>query len=59
VSSNEYVVRVDALDVSSIAKGLLEALEHDDDEVAQGLRKASVAELTWRNAALDHVAGWQ
>jgi glycosyltransferase involved in cell wall biosynthesis len=59
VCANDAVVLVDPLDVDSIAEGLLRALEQDGDEPGAAARRASVAELTWRNAALDHVAGWQ
>jgi glycosyltransferase involved in cell wall biosynthesis len=59
VQSNPSVVLVDPLDVASIAKGLSEALEQGVDAQSVFTRRASVAELTWRNAALDHMAGWQ
>lgn len=59
VSLNEEVVRVEAVDVDAIAAGLVRALELDDGEAARGRRRASVSTLTWRNVALDHLAGWQ
>ena len=59
VASNDEVVRVDPLDVEAIAHGLVRALSQDDDEAARQRRRASVASLTWRNAALDHLAAWQ
>jgi glycosyltransferase involved in cell wall biosynthesis len=59
VATNAQVVRVDPLDVSSIASGLCEALDQDDGDLGRRARASSVAELTWRHAALDHVAGWQ
>ncbi len=59
VSTNETVVHVDPLDVTAIAEGLVRALSLGDDEPARQARRQSVAALTWRNAALDHMAGWQ
>jgi glycosyltransferase involved in cell wall biosynthesis len=59
VSSNADVVLVDPLDVEGIAEGLVRALSHGDDELSRQRRRASVASLTWRNAALDHLAAWQ
>jgi glycosyltransferase involved in cell wall biosynthesis len=59
VAQNEQVIRVNALDESSITHGLLEALDQDTNGAAREARRASVADLTWRQAALDHVAGWQ
>jgi glycosyltransferase involved in cell wall biosynthesis len=59
VLGNDTVVRVDPLDVASIARGLLDALGQETDQKAIEARRASVAALTWRNAALDHLAGWQ
>jgi len=59
VASNDEVVRVDPLDVEAIAAGLVTALSHGDDEQARQRRRASVASLTWRNAALDHLAAWR
>jgi glycosyltransferase involved in cell wall biosynthesis len=58
-ASNPEVVLVDPLDVSSIAAGLVRALALDDDDAATSRRRASVADLTWRNVALDHVASWR
>lgn len=59
VRSNDEVVLVDPLEVESIADGLLRALALPDDDAARARRRASVADLTWRNCALDHVAGWR
>lgn len=58
-SNNPEVVLVDPLDVSSIAVGLVTALGCDDDVGARARRQASVADLTWRNVALDHLKSWQ
>ncbi|MHB8379908.1 MAG: glycosyltransferase [Acidimicrobiales bacterium] len=59
VASNDEVVRVDPLDVEAIAQGLAHALSQGDDEQARQRRQASVASLTWRHAALDHLAAWR
>jgi glycosyltransferase involved in cell wall biosynthesis len=59
VTANDEVVRVDPLDVEDIAGGLLAALLVPTDEPARARRRASVTELTWRNVALDHLAGWR
>jgi glycosyltransferase involved in cell wall biosynthesis len=59
VANNNCVVRVDPLDVDAIAHGLVRAVALGDDEVSATRRRASVADLTWRNSALDHLAGWQ
>jgi glycosyltransferase involved in cell wall biosynthesis len=59
VAGNGAVVRVDPLDVDSIADGLMRALDDDDDAAARDRRHRSVAEMTWANSARDHVAGWQ
>jgi glycosyltransferase involved in cell wall biosynthesis len=59
VTTNDCVVRVDALDVDAIAHGLVTAVALDDDEKSATKRRESVADLTWRNAALDHLSGWQ
>ena len=58
-AANPEVVSVDALDVASIADGLEEALTQDDGAAARERRHLSVAELTWANCALDHLAGWR
>ncbi|MEI8268701.1 MAG: glycosyltransferase [Acidimicrobiaceae bacterium] len=55
VNKNANVVLVDPLSEDSIANGLIRALaldEHDEK------RKQSVSEFTWKNCALDHLAGW-
>jgi glycosyltransferase involved in cell wall biosynthesis len=59
VSQNPQVVVVDPLDVSSIAAGLLSALELDEDTAGAQRRRDSVGELTWANSALDHLEGWK
>ncbi|MHB1087936.1 MAG: glycosyltransferase [Acidimicrobiales bacterium] len=59
VAANETVVLVDPLDVTAIAQGLVRALSLSNDDAARAARRESVAQLTWRNAALDHLAGWQ
>ena len=59
VADNDEVVVVDPLEVESIANGLLEALARENDDAARQRRRASVADLTWRNVALDHVAAWR
>jgi hypothetical protein len=59
VSSNVDVVLVDPLDVEAIAEGLVRALSQGDDELSRQRRRASVDELTWRNAALDHLEAWK
>ncbi len=59
VAQNPEVVLVDASDAASVADGLTRALETSDDEVARTRRRASVAHLTWRQCALDHLEGWR
>lgn len=59
VAGNGLVVHVDPLDVEGIAQGLLDALRLGDDDESQLLRRESVADLSWRNVALDHLAAWQ
>jgi glycosyltransferase involved in cell wall biosynthesis len=58
-SNNPEVVLVDPLNVSDIAAGLVTALERPDDVASRARRQASVADLTWRNVALDHLKSWQ
>jgi glycosyltransferase involved in cell wall biosynthesis len=58
VSNNPEVVHVDPFDVASIRDGLLRALTFDDGETGAQRRRASVADLTWANSALDHLGGW-
>lgn len=58
VAANDEVVRVDPLDVDAIAEGLVAALAQDDGPAARARRRASVADLTWRNVALDHLEAW-
>jgi glycosyltransferase involved in cell wall biosynthesis len=59
VANNGEVVRVDPLDVNAIAQGLLTALTLGDDAASRTRRQASVADLSWRNVALDHLAAWR
>jgi glycosyltransferase involved in cell wall biosynthesis len=59
VAKNEEVVLVDPLDIEGIAAGLLAALSLSNEEDARARRRATVSSLTWRNVALDHLAGWQ
>jgi glycosyltransferase involved in cell wall biosynthesis len=59
VEANSEVVHVDPLEVESIAEGLAAALGEGDDEASVARRRRSVAGLTWRNVALDHLAGWR
>ena len=59
VARIDAVVRVDPLDVESIADGLVRALDDGDDESARRRRHDAVAGMTWENSARDHVAGWR
>ncbi|MCU1362271.1 MAG: hypothetical protein JWM55_99 [Acidimicrobiaceae bacterium] len=59
VAENREVVLVDPLDVEAIAQGLATGLTLADDDDARERRRSSVASLTWRNVALDHLKGWQ
>jgi glycosyltransferase involved in cell wall biosynthesis len=59
VRDNVEVITVDPLDVDSIAHGLSVASSSGDDEASRHRRRGTVAHLTWRNVALDHVAGWR
>jgi glycosyltransferase involved in cell wall biosynthesis len=59
VAHNPEVVVVDAMDVAAIEAGLVVALTLSTAESAREQRRASVADLTWRNVALDHLACWQ
>ena len=59
VDGNREVVLVDPLSDESIAQGLVRALELGDDEASRERRRASVAHMTWRNCALDHLLAWQ
>lgn len=58
VAANPEVVRVDPLDVESIAEGLERALGLGDDDASRARRRASVADLTWHHVALDHLRAW-
>ncbi len=59
VAGIDAVVRVDPLDVESIADGLVRALDESDDATARARRHGAVSDLTWVNSARDHVVGWQ
>jgi glycosyltransferase involved in cell wall biosynthesis len=59
VANNPQVVRVSPLDVTSIGEGLVAALNQGVDYDSQWARRQSVADLTWRNMALEHLAAWQ
>ncbi|MGC2484951.1 MAG: glycosyltransferase [Acidimicrobiales bacterium] len=59
VTRNPEVVVVDALDVVAIEAGLVSALALSTSEPAREQRRNSVADLTWRQVALDHLASWQ
>ena len=59
VAHNPEVVVVDAMDVAAIEAGLVRALTLSTSETARAQRRASVADLTWRNVALDHLASWR
>lgn len=59
IATNAEVVRVDPLDVEAISDGLTRALNLSTDLLARDRRRASVADLTWRNSALDHLAAWR
>jgi glycosyltransferase involved in cell wall biosynthesis len=59
VAGNDRVIRVDPLDIESIAEGLVAVLSNGVDDASRSARSESVADLTWRNVALDHLAAWQ
>lgn len=59
VAHNDEIVRVDPLDVGSIAQGLVAALSLDQSDEGGERRRSSVSDLTWRNVALDHIAAWR
>lgn len=59
VTDNVEVIVVDPLDVAAIEAGLVAALSLSNDEATRARRRASVADLTWRNVALDHLASWR
>ena len=59
VMNNDEVILVDPLDVNAIEEGLVTALTLSNDDAARERRRTSVADLTWRNVALDHLASWQ
>jgi len=58
VDGNSEVILVDPLAEESIAEGLLRALDQGDDLVSRERRRASVADMTWHNCALDHLKAW-
>ncbi|MDE3223169.1 MAG: glycosyltransferase, partial [Acidobacteriota bacterium] len=55
---NDEVVAVNPLEEESITQGLVHTLERGDDEGARAKRRESVAGLTWRACAHDHLAAW-
>ena len=59
VAHNAEVIVVDPLDIAAIEEGLIAALSLSNDEATRARRHESVAGLTWRNVALDHLASWQ
>jgi len=59
VEENETVVRVNPLDVASIAEGLVRAVQESDDAAERQRRQDSVRSLTWRACAEAHLEGWQ
>jgi glycosyltransferase involved in cell wall biosynthesis len=59
VAFNDEVIRVDPLDEESIEDGLLRVLDLDVGAEGQRRRKESVADFTWKNVALDHLAAWR
>lgn len=59
VEGRSDVVTVDPLDVDSIAKGILSAMELSTDERDRAARRDSVAGLTWRAMAEQHLGVWQ
>jgi glycosyltransferase involved in cell wall biosynthesis len=59
VAHNPEVVVVDAADVIAIEAGLVSALNLSTAQSAREQRRESVADLTWRNVALDHLVSWQ
>jgi glycosyltransferase involved in cell wall biosynthesis len=58
VMNNPEVIHVDPFEVEAISDGLIRALAMDASETGAQRRRASVAELTWANSALDHLDGW-
>ncbi len=59
VRANPEVDLADPLDVEAIADALRRSLERPDTPEARSRRQASVGDLTWRQCALDHLAGWR
>jgi len=59
VANNPEVITVDPLDVAAIEEGLVAALSLSNDVATRARRRDSVADLTWRNVALDHLASWR
>jgi glycosyltransferase involved in cell wall biosynthesis len=59
VAHNAEVIVVDPLDVAAIEEGLVTALSLSNDDATRQRRRDSVADLTWRNVALDHLKSWQ
>ena len=59
VATNGEVDLADPLDVDDIAATLRRAVARSTSPDARARRRASVSSLTWRQCALDHLAGWQ
>ncbi len=58
VATNGEVALVDPLDIDALGEGLLRAVAGGINDAARERRRASVADMTWRNCALDHLAAW-
>ncbi len=59
VLGNPEVDVADPLDIDAITDALVRSLDRATTESARAARRATVANLTWRQCALDHLAGWQ
>lgn len=59
VAGNSHVVHVDPLQEASITAGLLESLDQGAGGAERAARMNSVSNLTWHQAALDHLAVWK
>ncbi|HEY5304293.1 MAG TPA: glycosyltransferase [Acidimicrobiales bacterium] len=58
IEGNAEAVLVDPLVEESIVEGLIAVLDQGDDPLSRERRRASVAEMTWHNCALDHLKAW-
>ena len=52
------VVAVDPLEIEAIAAGLVQAVSLSNDDASREARRRSVASLTWRAMAEQHLAAW-